>query len=712
MKKPACRRACVVAALGCCLGLIPALFAQSTPPPAKPADETVVLNPFVITAESQQGYTSSEVISASRFNQKIRDVPQTIVVLTDAFLKDMSATTLADVIPLIGGVPSAATRNQDTFSIRGFGVQQLYIDGFRDVQEWGGGEFAQVQQIEVIKGPASNLFGNARGFGGIVNRISKRPKAQQWQQVAATVGSYDYYRGTADVTGPINPEKTLMYRVNAAYTSNGSFRDLHDVKRLFVAPVLEWKPTATTDVTVFGEVLREEHQEDNFIPAVPDAAGLFSLTVPISRSIDEPWQNSKIEKESVRVTADQRLGEHFTARVAGFQTYINNPIQQVEYLSTAANNRTINRRAFDLNRWEEYSFLEGNLLGKFQTGPITHQFVLAADYFHWKFRSNVRRAPLASIDLISPVYGAPKPSFYDAAASLATNTLGVSNATGYAGTYQASIFHDRLILVAGTRHDKVTSHRLLQVTPFQDIVDPPNEKTAPRYGVVVRPIEQISLYYQYSEAFQANLGGGFRLDGSALDPTTGKSEEYGIKASLFKERLQVSLASFDVQVVGQPVRLAAPNNSFFANSGSNSGTGTEFNLTYNNDNLTLMAGWVNQDVRPTTGGVQGPAVPGVPKSQAQLFVRYRWSVNKFGGFVLGGGVLYQNERKLTATAVSQILPAYERFYLNANYGLRQGLSVGLSVANLFDKTYVAATNGTLWRPGDPRTIKLTLSQAW
>lgn len=691
---------------------MPMLFAQ-TAPAAKPADETLVLNPFVITAQTQQGYTAAEVVSASRYNQKIRDVPQTIVVLTDAFLKDVAADSLADVIPLIGGVPSAQTRNQDSFSIRGFGVSQVYIDGFRDVQEWGGGEFAQIQQLEVIKGPATNLFGNARGFGGIINRISKRPKDRQWQQLSFVAGSYDYYRATADVTGPINSSKTLLYRVNLAVTDSDSFRDLHNMRRQFIAPVFSWKPTARTDVTLFTEALRETHQEDNFIPTIKNATtGLQELTVPVSRSIDEPWQHSLIEKESVRLTADHQLNDYLSARVAAFQTYINNPIQQVEYLGTAADNRTITRRAFDLNRHEDYSFVEANLLGKYETGVVKHQLVLVADYFYWKYRSNVRRAPLASIDLYNPVYGAPMPDFYGPTATLSTNTLGTLDATGFAGTYQANVWQDRVILTAGVRHDKVNGHRKLEVIPYQDIIDPPNTATTPRYGIVVRPIKPVSLYYQYSEAFQANLGGGFRLDGSPLDPTTGKSSEYGVKASVLNDRLQVNVAAFDVKVVGLPVRLAAPNNSFFENAGSNTGTGTELNATYNDDHLTLMAGWVHQNVRPTTGGVSGPPVQGVPKDQAQFFARYKWNVNTYGGFVFGAGVVYQGARPLTATAGSQMLPANSRIYLNASYAFAPGYTAAVSVTNLTDKFYVANNNGTLWRPGDPRTIKVTLSKAW
>ena len=685
-------------------------------PSATSPEEPVVLNPFTISADAQSGYTSSEVVSASRFNEKIKNVPQTIVVLTDSFLKDFAAQNLSDVLPLIGASMSGATRNADTFSIRGFAVQQMYVDGMKDVQEWGGGDFAHVQQIEVVKGPATNLFGNSKGFGGIINRISKRPKSTQWEQASVTIGDYDSYRGAVDLTGPITQDKKWLYRVNASYTNNGSFRDLHSLQRIFAAPVLEWKPTSATDVTVFGEFMHQRNQEDNFIPTVKNATtGFQEVTVPISRSIDEPWQKDLIDKETVRLTADHRINEHLTARFAGFQTYINNPIQQVEFLSLGADNRTVARRAFNLNRWEDYTFYEGDLLGNVTTGPIKHQLALSYDYYHAKFRSNVRRAPLANIDLYNPVYGAPIPDFYAPTASLASNTLGDTGNWGTAATYQANAFTDKLILIAGIRHDHVTSHRELQLpgAAYANIYDPPNMKDAPRYGALVRPIPEVSFYYQYSEAFQPNLGAGFKLDGSPLDPTSGKSKEYGIKLSLFKDRLQASVASFSVESVGAPPRLNPPNNSFFANGGTTKSDGGELNITYNDDSYTVMVGWVSQDLRNTTGGVQGTTNPGTPKNQGQLFVRRKWKTNNFGGFSLGAGVVHLSERPLlTGPGNSQQMPAFERYYLNAGYGLRKGLMASLAVSNLTDVKYYWAVNGIAWRPAEPRMIKLTLTQTW
>ena len=368
------------------LAAVPAagLLAQAAPPaPAaeKKNEEAIVLSPFVISTDADDGYAATESASASRFKQKLKDIPQTISIMSGQFLKDIGAVDLADVMPLVGGTVSGATRNQDTFSIRGFAVQESYLDGFRDVVEWGGGDFVHVQQLEIIKGPSSNLYGNPKGLGGIINRISKTPRTSQWQQVSLTIGDYANYHFTADVTGPITSDKKLLYRVNAAYRNLEYNRDFKDLERTFVAPVFEWRLTPATKISLLTEVLRQDYQEDNWIPSVLVAPGVRALTVPETRRIDEPWAKSRVERERARLTVEHKIDDHLTARVAAQQTYINNPITQVEFLALQADNRTVDRRAFWLNRWEDYTYTEANLFGRYQVGKIEHSFIVAADYY-------------------------------------------------------------------------------------------------------------------------------------------------------------------------------------------------------------------------------------------------------------------------------------------------------------------------------------------
>ena len=695
---------------------MPALMAQSAPsakPAAQPADEAVVLSPFVISTDADDGYSSTESASASRFKQKLKDIPQTISIMSGQFLKDIGAVDLADVMPLVGGTISGAARNQDTFSIRGFAVQESYLDGFRDVVEWGGGDFVHVQQLEIIKGPSSNLYGNPKGLGGIINRISKTPRTTQWQQVSATIGDYANYHFTADVTGPITSDKKLLYRVNAAYRNLEYNRDFKDLQRTFVAPVFEWRLTPATKISLLTEVLRQDYQEDNWIPSALIAPGVRALTVPETRRIDEPWAKSRVERERARITVEHKINEHLTARVAAQQTYINNPITQVEFLSLQADNRTVDRRAFWLNRWEDYTYTEANLFGRYQTGKIEHSFIAAADYYFTKFRSNVRRTALGSLDLLNPVYSNTAPVF--PASGVATNTLGESTTTGYTGTYQLNAYDGRVILIGGWRDTKVESSRRAEIGtgPFPLITDPVTKAELPRYGAMVRPLKNVALYYQYSEVFQPQTGGALRLDGSPLAPAIASSEEFGLRLSFLGEKLNFEVVKYEMIADGLALRLPPPNNSFFANGGQTTSDGYEYTLTYNDRRLMVQAGWVDVFVRDTTPGVLGAQQGGQPRYRGQLHARYKWpEIGRHGGLSVGGSVIHTAERPLSATTTGQFIPEYQSFNLNANYGVAKGINVALAVGNVFDKRTIVANAGILWRPLDPRTMKLTVTKSW
>jgi iron complex outermembrane receptor protein len=695
---------------------IPALMAQSAPsakPAAQAADEAVVLSPFVIATDADDGYASTESASASRFKQKLKDIPQSIAIMSGQFLKDIGAVDLADVIPLVGGTVSGGTRSQDSFTIRGFAVQEAYLDGFRDVVEWGGGDFVHVQQLEIIKGPSSNLYGNPKGLGGIINRVSKTPRTAQWQQLALTIGDFANYHFTADVTGPITQDKKFLYRVNAAYRQMEFNRDFKDLKRLFIAPVFEWRITPSTTVSLLTEVLRQDYQEDNWIPTVTIAPGVRAITVPEDRRIDEPWAKSKIEREKVRLTAEHKINDYLTARVAAQQIYINNPITQVEFLSLAADNRTVNRRAFWLNRWEDYRYLEANLFGRYVTGPIEHSAILAADYYLTDFRSNVRRTALGSIDLLAPIYSNTAPAF--PADGVATNTLGESITTGYTGTYQLNAYNGRILLIGGWRDSSVENSRYAEIGagPYPQVVDPVSRAKLPRYGGMVRPLKNVSLYYQYSEVFQPQGGGALRLDGSPLDPATASSEEFGLRVAFFDEKLNVEVVKYEMIADGLALRLPAPNTSFFANGGQTTSNGYEYTLSYGDKRLSLQAGWVDVFVRDTTPGILGAQQGGQPRGRGRLHVRYKFpQLGGHGGLSVGASVIHASERPLSATTTGQFIPAYQAYGFNANYALAKDLMMAVAVGNVFDKRTIVANAGALWRPLDPRTMKLTVTKTW
>lgn len=180
---------------------------------------------LVVTGE-QDSYRVDEASSATRTNTPIRDIPQSIQVIPREVLEDQGTIRVRDALQNTSGFTSAGYYQgfSEYISLRGFGAN-LFQDGIRSYQNFGGLiETADIERIEVLKGPASVLFGDAPP-GGLVNLVSKQPLAQPFYSFEGTVGSYSTYRGAVDLSGPLSNDKSLLYRFNAFYENAGSFRD-------------------------------------------------------------------------------------------------------------------------------------------------------------------------------------------------------------------------------------------------------------------------------------------------------------------------------------------------------------------------------------------------------------------------------------------------------------------------------------------------------
>ncbi len=689
------------------------LLAQVAPAPTSmPVDaETTVLNPFEVQAGKNEGYQAAGVQSASKLAMAIKDVPNTVTVLTEQFLKDIAAQNLGDAMQWVTGVSSnLGARNQDGFSIRGFGAILTYVDGFRDSQEWGSGEMAQVAQLEILKGPASNLYGNMRGFGGVINRVTKKPQDKNFQQAEVVIGSFDQYRFTFDTTGPISTDKSWMYRVNAAYTNNGSYRDLRHLKRYFVTPVITKRLSPATTLTFSLELLRTETQEDLGVPLQIDPATntLVVTALPRSRQLGEPWENTTLEKESGRLYFNHKINQNWSVRAAAITTFWNNPIEQVEALSIAADRRTLTRQAFHLNRWENHHVFEVDLNGKFTTGPFTHNVLFGYEWNRENGRSNVTRRPLASIDIYNPVYGTPKPDF--TLAIPATNLHFQNGIYGYFANDQVTFWKDHISVFYGMRWDRATSHRIIElpVPSGADVADPANYSTTPRYGFVLRPDINLRIYAQYSEAFQP-IFGSTTPDFKALNPTVGSTREAGVKRTFFNGRLNVEVAYYKIENSNVAVRLQPPLNSFFANAGSQYRIGQELNFGYNTGNFNIIGGIIQsrskQDLNP---GITAPVITPYHTSW-QMSGKYTFPrEGVFKGLSVGLGAYPRRNVIYTALSRNGTLPAYTRFDLSMGYKVNPKLDFNLNVYNLTDEMYYLGVVSPTIFPGSPRGFRGTM----
>ena len=216
----------------------------------------------VVTGEGDEGYNPSNASTATGTATPLRDIPLSIQVIPRAAIEDRNVTDLGDILETVPGVGSETERasgaDGGNFTVRGLS-SRIYRDGIEAFTVASLGA-ADIERVEVLRGPASVLFGQG-GDGGLINLVSKRPLREPFYEFSVTAGSFDTYRGAVDLSGPLTETGDVRYRLNLSYENFGSFRDFVNGERLLVSPIVTWDIGPDTYLDVYGRYTYERLYE-------------------------------------------------------------------------------------------------------------------------------------------------------------------------------------------------------------------------------------------------------------------------------------------------------------------------------------------------------------------------------------------------------------------------------------------------------------------
>ncbi|MGF1567348.1 MAG: TonB-dependent siderophore receptor [Nodosilinea sp.] len=655
----------------------------------------------VVTGEQDEGYNPSDATTATRTNTPLRDIPQSIQVIPRQVIEDQAVTNISD-----------ATRNVSGVTVRGgFGGQNdnYNIRGFDNFDRLRNGFFApssdinpsNIERIEVLKGPASVLYG-ALEPGGVINFITRQPLDNPYYGAEFTVGSYSFYQPSVDLSGPLTTDGRLLYRLNAAYENSGSFVDFVDREVIQVSPTLSYEIGDNTTISLSYEYL---NYEGTFYEGLPVDPVAFEL--PRSRFIGEPDDSLNRDSHYGNLALEHRFSENWRLRSGVAVQFNNVDIEAFRGDGVAADGQTLNRYFQDelFNRNDAYS-IQTDLIGDVKTGSIGHQLLFGVEYQRYSFDNYVLYAFADPLDLFNPIYGAPVPTLFDYGPSQFTSQR---DAVGLYVQDLISLLPNLKLLIGG-RYDFVTEEstfrlfdldgRTLLEEPTTDSFD--NEAFSPRIGIVYQPIEPISLYASYSRSFFPNNARS--STGELFEPTRGTQYEVGVKTEWLNGTLSATLAAYQITqsnlLRGDPV-----NPDFSIAVGEARSRGIEFDLAGE-----PLAGWniiaslfVNE-TKVTVGDEFSPAGDqfiNAPSVGASLWSTYEIQTGDLQGLGFGIGFFYTGERQAQLPNTF-MLPANVRADAAIFYN-RNNWQVGLNFKNLFDATtYNYQGNGLL--VGDPFTL--------
>ncbi|MBE9171351.1 TonB-dependent receptor plug domain-containing protein [Pleurocapsales cyanobacterium LEGE 06147] len=371
------------------------------------ADEEIEV---IATGEAEEeGYNVPDASTATRTDTPIRDIPQSIQVIPRQVIEDQGVTNISDALRNVSGVTVRAGYGgtNDNYVIRGFNTFERLRNGFlaREIDV----NPNNIERIEVLKGPASVLYG-AIEPGGVINFITKQPLDYPYYEAEFTAGNYSFYQPSIDLSGPLTEDKRLLYRLNAAYENSGSFVDFVDREVIQVSPTLSYRLGEDTDLSLSYEYLRSDGDWYDGLPLDP-----IFLDLPRSLFVGEPDANARTEESHFgNLILDHRFNENWQVR-SGFALKFSQ-IQGFKFRSTdfVEPDGTMERiYQFDpFGNNDTYS-IQTDLIGRFNTGSIAHQILFGFEFSRTTYDIASSVASADPINVFNPVYGAPVPTVFD-----------------------------------------------------------------------------------------------------------------------------------------------------------------------------------------------------------------------------------------------------------------------------------------------------------
>jgi iron complex outermembrane receptor protein len=672
------------------------------------------------------GTALREDVVAGKSDIPLLETPQAVSVVSAADIEARGVTRLSEALRTVAGVSRSTTYGfYDAYTIRGFDAAygSVYLDGL--INEAGVGlnqELSALQQIEVLKGPASMLFGQAP-LGGLINLVSNRPQNDTFVRASVSTGSWDLVEGTFDANAPLNTSGSLLARLNLVYRDADSFVRNAGINRVFVAPAITWQPGPDTTLTLLG---RYQRDRDNPVSPVPAHGTVLpgAVEIPHDFAVNNAGSQRVInnrDRFQIGYVFDHRFSDALslsqTLRYTHREEYWNRWMFAAGFIDadgiySDAPTDTIGRYFYGPYDATDKDFaVDTRLAGTFDTGSVSHQWLAGVDYRQNRgsyFSAGDYDPTHFPLSILDPDYRA------------VLDTSFVEGAPGGSRSDQTGVylqdhlqFGDLATLTVGGRYD------------WADASGQKDDAFSPRVGATVKLVSGVNLYASWSRSFLPQLYSqqvvGFDDAGNPIGgpvpPERGENYELGAKFAPDGLRLSGSVAIYQLTrrnvTTSDPIYL-----DFSVVTGEQRARGLEAELHWQpagGFDLSLAYTYVDAVVTEDNFFTVGAPLSNVPKHNIGAFAQYQVPSGPLAGLGATLGVTYNSKRNgdIYSTqpdgSVLLWLPAYTLVDAGLSYE-RDSWGVRLTVANIFDERYWPDTGGIdRVTPGNPRNWRLTLS---
>ncbi len=725
-------------------------------------EEAQQLQEVEIIGRRESSYKNTSSFSGTKTATAIRDIPQTINYVTKEVILDQGASTVNDVVKNVSGVSQYTTYND--FSIRGFRTtgnrnSGNLLNGMRaQTSLWSASSLANIERVEVIKGPAAALFGNAAP-GGIINRVTKKPLLQRQHTVSVNTGSWGTLKTYGDFTGPLNESKSLLYRLNLGYETTDGYRDLQGRNTLTIAPSFSFIPNEKTRFNVDITYYRLDGKVDRGQTIFGDA-DLYS--VPITRSLSAT--NDFLRETQMNISLG--LTHKITDNLSFNSTYLNSSYSEDLREHNQANSyymqqqgkantgdptkilmqALLRQRTFRNNSFNNYFNYN------FTTGLVKHTLLVGYDYFQVELLPGASQLTAGGYLLkngkTTTTFNPARLNTYvvDANNNPVTNVAVFDLNKPTTGNVMKET--GKYIFTSGnTKPTLQTSHGVylqeqlevsivklllgLRKEFFMDYINykENNEEKIeqqaliPRVGLVITANDNINFYSTWMKGFEPQTA-AIQSDpdryGGPFDPVYSELYEMGVKTDWFNNRLSATASVFKIiqqnslydafpAVIGKP--------DLKMQIGEEESNGFEFDLAGEiTPNWSILANYAYIDARITKTAQNNEKDfdmqrPSTPHHSGNIWTKYIITEGPLKHLGFGAGYNFVTERygQVGRRTNTTVYPGYGLVNAVLYYKINQ-IQLQLNLNNVLNQTHwVGGYDKLRSFPGAPRNINASVT---
>lgn len=709
----------------------------------------------------KSGNPNKATSMTTKSNLTIMETPQPVAIVTHEIIEQQQSRQLSDVLQNINGmyVTSSRGNSQDSFGGRGFilGNDNMFKNGSR-INSGIFPEVSGLERVEVLKGANAMLYGNTAA-GGVINMITKKPKFNFGGSIGLNAGSWNSYKPTVDIYGPLS--KNIAFRVNGAYEYAESFRDFVQSEKYYFNPSFVFNLSPKSQLIVEADYLKNNFTPDFGIGAIENKDKSYSLNTGLGRNVflGADWQYQDVEQVSTNATFNHQFNNNWSLNsTVSYQNYTKNYFStervQWGYATASPNKLSWNRPLNRTYNEQNYTSAQVNLNGEFNTGSINHKVLIGTDadygvsdsytYYNPTNNKNYGTSYFYGTNGGSDLLYLDNPSTWMGGNMPESQRLEKTRVnTRRIGVYAQDFVSltKEFKVIAGLRWSYIENMPTLNTKFKTNLKSEVNNSAtsdqaiSPKVGLVYNPNDNLSIFATYTNSFVANTG----LDVSTLNslkPSMVDQYEVGAKKNLWNNAVAVNLSLYQIsyrdfyQAFIDPatgIATTDPRNlkEFVGKMRSR---GVELDITGNpTTNLSIIGGIsynnsVYLDTPEKVGYVENQRLVRTPATTANLSLFYTFTQG-FKGLKIGASAYYIGDRLAgwndTKTGANSLaarngvsrafeLKDYTTVSFSAGYEWKKFM-IQAKVGNLFDvENYNVHENYSV-NPITPRNYYFTLT---